>query len=665
MELRVIAGRLQSPDVDERRASVLMLKERPASLEEKDEAIGLLLRAMQDPSWRVRKTAQEALIEGYAIEAYMERLIGLLYIEDNAGARNAAIELLAALGKKAAPYLMAAFKTPNADVRKFIVDVLGQLKDRRALPLMLDALKDEDENVRASVVEHLGSMAEPSVVDALIEILQSGDLWTAYPAAEALGRIGDKRALPPLYATLSSRPLREPAIRAIGKLGDGSSLAYIAPFIEDRSKAVQEETLRVMEALYHKGVGEDVITGRLRSVFGERIVHLLLENAWSGRPEVRASAILLLGLLRDERALEPLLELSQEADFAEDVRRALVFIGRERPEALLPLFGKENPYLRRFVCLAAAEVASGVYYEALSGLLGDADGHVRAAAAMGLSKIGDPGAAGPIRRLLLDDYADVQEAAIKALAGLRGGLDIASLIEDLGGQSALLRKNTALLLGMLGDERAVSALGFALKDADISVRRAVVAALCRIKTPDSVKHLMLALTDEDTDVRAEAALSLGLAKDKRALEPLCLLLADPEAMVEVAAARSLGTMGDRGASGHLIKALSSANGFVVATAMDSLGKLGGPEAKKALVEMLSSADTEIRRTAIRALSRFEDIEAVIMPFVRDGDWATRIAAVGVLGGHLNARIREELEKLLHEEEDADVRRAIEGYINVR
>ncbi|MDP2168176.1 MAG: HEAT repeat domain-containing protein [Thermodesulfovibrionales bacterium] len=656
-----IEKQLQSIDTDKRRAAVLMLKAGPPGIARAD-VIALFVKAMQDSGWRVRKTAQEMLFEEYPIDAYIDGLISLLYMEDNAGARNSAIETLTRLGKKSTPYLIEAFKTPNADVRKFIIDVLGQFRDKNALQLMLDALKDEDENVRASAVEHLGVIGEPSVVDALIAILDEGDLWTAYPAADALGRIGDGRALPALIRALLRKPLREPALKAIGKLGDEECLKEVAPFINDKSRVVQEEAIKAVERLYHKGVKEEVVAGHLRSFFGDGAIHLLLEHAWSTKPEVRVSAILLLGLLKDERALDPLLDLSSEAEFADDVKRALVFIGRGKPESLIPLFEKENPQLRRFTCSVAAEVAAPLYYDIFLKMLEDADGHVRAIAATGFANIGDLRAVEPVKGLLLDMYPDVQEAAIGALGRLKDGLDINELIESLKIKNPVLRKNIALLLGVLSFAGAVPELGFALKDDSVDVRRAVVSALSSIKTGDSIKYLTLALTDEDQGIRVSAALSLGAIGSDGALEPLCLLLSDPDGMVRVAAAKALGMLGSRSAAPALIKALSDKNGFVVTTAVDSIGKLGGAEAKAALIGMLTSADKEIRRTAIKALSGFEGVEGAIVPFIEDDDWATRVAAVEALGDCRDSGVRAKLERLFDKEEDPAVIKTLERFV---
>lgn len=127
---------LENKDVEVRREAVEKIKGNPS-----EASIALLLKAMQDVSWRVRKTAVDIILEEYPIEAYISGLIGLLYLDDNAGARNSAIETLIKLGKKVTPFLIEAFNTQNRDVRKFIIDVLGEFRDKKSLPLMFDALK--------------------------------------------------------------------------------------------------------------------------------------------------------------------------------------------------------------------------------------------------------------------------------------------------------------------------------------------------------------------------------------------------------------------------------------------------------------------------------------------------------------------------------------------
>jgi HEAT repeat protein len=96
--------------------------------------------------------------------------------------------------------------------------------------------------------------------------------------------------------------------------------------------------------------------------------------------------------------------------------------------------------------------------------------------------------------------------------------------------------------------------------------------------------------------------------------------------------------------------------------MESLSRIGGETAKNALVGMLSSYDKEIRRTAIKALAPFKNVEGIIIPYLNDPDWATRMASVEVLCSSMSDRsgsVRVELEKLLDKEEDPVVKKAVE------
>jgi HEAT repeat protein len=459
---------------------------------------------------------------------------------------------------------------------------------------------------------------------------------------------------------LDKKTLRGPAIKALSFIADPDTLKFLIPYIEDSSKTIQEETLRSIERFYHKGVSEEFITGEIKRLVGDKVLDILITHAWSKKPDVRISAILILGLMKDERAYNSLLEISQDENFKEDAMRALVFIGKDRPESLLNLFETENLYQKRFMCEVAGRIASPVYYNILEKLLEDEDGHIRSLAAIAISKFGNLKAVEPIKRLLADPYEDVQEAAVDALSNLRSGLSVTELIDILNSsENPALKKNVAVLLGRIGATEAVPALGFALKDGNIDIRKAVIEAFSNLKTEESVRFLILALTDEEPAIRVLSALSLGYLGGAGIFEALSFLLSDSDDSVRVAVSKAFGMLKDVRAVKPLIGLLSDKNGFVVTTAMESLSKIGGDEAKFALLRMLASGDKEVIRTAIKALSAFDDIEEELLPFLNDDDWATRMAAVEVLGKSAKGIIRQKLEKLLDIEEDPIVKKAVE------
>ena len=85
-------NKLDSGDAEVRREAVLDLAGGGS------DALPLLLRAMGDVDWRVRKTAVEALLS-IGGESVIAGLIRALSAHDNAGARNSAIEALVQIGR--------------------------------------------------------------------------------------------------------------------------------------------------------------------------------------------------------------------------------------------------------------------------------------------------------------------------------------------------------------------------------------------------------------------------------------------------------------------------------------------------------------------------------------------------------------------------------------
>lgn len=644
---------LNDEDVEVRREALELIKK-----EKSDFHVSLLLKAMEDSSWRIRNTAIDILLEQYPVETFINGLISLLYKDDNAGARNSAIEALIRLNKKATPYLISAFDTKNKDVRKFIIDVLGSYKDERSLPLMLSALKDEDENVRATAIEQIGRMRESSMVDALIEIVESDDLWTAYPAVDALGRIGDKKAIPVLIKALDKKTLRSQAIKALSLIGEPDTLKYILPFLKDNTKTIQEEVILSLERFYRKGIDEKIITENINKIVGEDAIDIFISHALSHKPEVKISAILILGIMKDERAFQPLLEISQDENFIDDVRKALYFIGSDKPESFLKLFETDNVNQKRFITDIASRIPSPVFYPVFLKFLDSDDGHLRSISALGLSRIGDKNAVEKIKKLLNDTYIDVQEAAIEALYNLSDYINIDEFVEMLRDKNPVIRRNSALLLGKLGAKEAVPALGFALKDGNVEVRKACVKALSSIKTEESIKFLKLALADEEPTIRVMSILSLGEIGKEDIFDSLSLLISDSDDSVRVAVAKALGIIQNKRAIEPLISLLNDKNGFVIVTAIESLGKIGGEKAKYALLNCLKSSDSEIKRTAIKALSNFDEIEDELLAYLKDKDWATRKVTVEALLKSNKKSIKKELEKLYDKEEDPIVKNFI-------
>ncbi|MBI5143336.1 MAG: HEAT repeat domain-containing protein [Nitrospirae bacterium] len=657
-----------SDNPDERREAALAMSECGTR-----SCIETLLDLLCDPDWRVRKTAVETVLQT-ADESIIPGLVEIMGLQDNAGARNSAIEALTRMGRRATSALMEVFRATDHDRRKFIIDILGEVGDKTCVPLMAEALDDPDENVSASAVEHLGAMGDSSVVPRLVGILRSGVFWKAYPAADALGRIGDPSAVGPLVDAIEIKSLREPAIRALGRIGDSSAIPAIVPHVAAKSKAVQAEALKALTGIYRKTANEALIASMLNLGLGESAYDQLLKIAKGGHDEIKEPALVLLGLLEDDRAIGPLLEMASTQDSDEDARRALVSIGRAKPSALADSFRiTPDSYKRRVLCIVAGMVGNPLLVPPLIDALGDPDGHVRGNAAEALGRTGAVEAISGIESLMSDCYQDVQETAIRALARLRHGLSIERLTGFLHDRNPVLRRNYAFLIGLVKAASAVEALSFAMKDEEVPVRMAAVEALAMIGGEEAAASLPAALTDEASDIRRAAVLAMGRIGRPDLLERLAPLFVDQDDWVRAAVAEAIAGQSGPAAGSALIRLFDDASGLVRVTAIEMFGMAGHSDLWPALLRAMKDDDPEIRRAAVTALSLAappQEAASALLPSLHDRDWAVRKAAVEAmrsvgmaLGAASNAPVREELRRLVDGENDPAVLEAIRSALD--
>ena len=92
--------------------------------------------------------------------------------------------------------------TPRLIVKRTIMSILGNPKDRSLVEPLTQALECEDADIRERAARTLGLIGENKAVEPLIAVLKDGESPVRRRVVWALGRIGDKRAMEPLIQVL-------------------------------------------------------------------------------------------------------------------------------------------------------------------------------------------------------------------------------------------------------------------------------------------------------------------------------------------------------------------------------------------------------------------------------------------------------------------------------
>lgn len=191
---------------------------------------------------------------------------------------------------------------PAADVRRNAAWMLGRLRDIRIVEPLIGAVQDTDPDVRMRVMEALGNIRDERVIEPLLTALHSeANPQVLAAAASALGRAGDLRALDPLVATLkhTDAVVRSAAAEALGALKDPQAAESLTHTLLSDSDS--DTRYYASKSLVQIG-GARVVDGLLAALSGDYA------------PEIKVPVIEILGQLYDQRAVDPLKPLAEDAD---------------------------------------------------------------------------------------------------------------------------------------------------------------------------------------------------------------------------------------------------------------------------------------------------------------------------------------------------------------
>ena len=297
----------------------------------------------------------------------------------------------------------------------------------------------------------------------------------------------------------------------------------------------------------------------------------------------------LCGQLLVKMGMTAIPRLSQLLDSAHPATRQWIadILGEIRHPSALPALtsAARGQYytVRARAASALAKIGDSKAVPVLIALLADSEPTVRIAAALAVGLFRDQSSLIRLSDLLLEDREiEVRQAAAQALAETLLPQAVPYFIEAMADSFWWYERENAA--------------------------EPLLASLTKFGA-DAVEPLIVALRHYEATVRRSAALVLGRIGDKRAVEPLGMALYDMHYEVGRAAAESLAGFG-AAALGVLSEALKHPEAGIRLHAVWALTKIQDARVLPLLAGMLKDADRHVVRQVIQSLGELCDVRAV-------------------------------------------------------
>jgi HEAT repeat protein len=647
-----------------------------AALSSRDDSVGAtrLVEFLADPSWRVRRAAADALVGSASRELVFQAVLDAFRNgHRKLGLLNALLGVLDRLDLDVVPALEEFLLDPDADLRIYAAQALGERADPAAVPALLRTLADPNENVRCQAIETLGKLRSSGATDALIAIAETREFAAAFAALDALASIGDGRIGPRLFPLLQDGLLAEATIRVLGRLGDEEAIPHLTALLDVELPPAMTVARALVEihdryqSSYSRGGYIAELVRRLLKPPAIQVLIAAAGNAqsdeapfmarmlsWLPGDQVVDALIILLALPHGTRAATDALvrkgtaAVGSVAGLLENSDRTLVRaavevlgrIGAPAPfPALIGLLAEDD--LAAAAAGALAMIGDIRAYPAVSLLLGHPRANVRQAAVAAVNSIAHPNRASDLARWLRDRSPLVRESAVKIACYLGIPEEPDLILACCDDENEQVRKTAIENIGLLDGERIPAIIASALRSGTPAVRAAAAQAFAGGTEFESSQLLIEALADPDVWVRYYAAkkLSVLLAPSDNSLQALsrlaqqdtamqvriaCIeglghgsalplliaLAADADSDIAQAALKSLGASRHSGALPILLATLDSEDSGKRKVAVEALGKSGLSAAVEPLCRILRDEDRDLVATAIDALGRLDCVEGV-------------------------------------------------------
>ncbi len=587
-----------------------------------ERAIYPLIKALSDENAGVQDASMRSLIAIGARDGYSGEVAGYMVLpllRENSYLRNTALIILTALDGVAVPLLYPLLKDKDDDIRKFAIDLMGDIKKGVEPSMIMPLLKDPNANVRAAAAKNLGLLGYRDSIPELIKALKDEE-WVCFSALDALGELKAEEAVRDIASLLanSSEAVCFAAIEALGKLGSDKAVDALIGYLP---KASVDEGSAVIKSLTQIG-----ITPEMADLSGHLVI-MLKDGDWEEK-EIALKGIVSLNcreavpvLVDIAGSLDPSLPESEERIVL--LRDAISSMDSE--DELLNLLDSPDMKYRgkSFAIEILGTTRSKKAVSKLVDYLDDMRRDLRRASAEALGEIGEPRSTGHLLEVSLKDVdAHVRRSAIEALGNIQAKDAFKALMDLLEVEKyydviekiveSLIKIDADIFLADIPKYRDnvreiiaktvsdVDVLSKLADDQNKKVKIAAIYGLGRAATDDATAMLISFLRDRDSDIRKAAVVALG--ETHYCPPELFNALQDDDPWVRFYTIKAIAFSCDKEKAISMIGTMLHDEFIpVVMSAIDAIGEIGGREAYEALAQHEEHPNPDVRDKIKEAL----------------------------------------------------------------
>jgi len=346
--------------------------------------------------------------------------------------RDFAAKELIKLGADSVPPLIDALQTQDLGLLLYYQQILARIPS--ATPALTKTLAAAHPIIRARVVEVFSLNKDKNAIPALMDAIKGEYFTVRSRAAHALGNIGDVQAVPDLMLLLKDREaeVRAAACVALGKFRDPSTFEEIANILLDDLKIEVRQAAALalgntkhpaaipflMEALRdsfwwfeREQAAADLLTAIEK--MGPAVVYPLLEALADREGTVRKFAAIVLGNLRDPRAIEDLSMMLYDlhTEVGKSASEALAKFGPQAVDILIESIHHPESGIRENAVIALGKIQDARVAPVLIEMLRDPDRDIQKNALQSLGRLTDQRALSAIQEVA-SNRADREMSAL-------------------------------------------------------------------------------------------------------------------------------------------------------------------------------------------------------------------------------------------------------------